>query len=218
MINESEIRLLNERKVGLKTLSGFRKHHRVPAKGETVSEKFLIDLVEGDLNDDLDDTFAKLRSGFGFKRRELAATEPIENFGEIRTPGFTYEVSANVIEDDAANVLWRCAISRITDAESVTCPQFEQTFGKQFNMLELILESPISVEDVIDEVEDCEDSSIKIAYEKEATWCRIEFAGRKESIHVEADSIRVISTAEISPSELIDLFLTAHAQFFSVAR
>ncbi|QEG20657.1 hypothetical protein [Mariniblastus fucicola] len=218
MINESEIRLLSERKISLKTLSGYRKHFRVPAKGDTVSEKFLADLAEADLNEDLDNMFSSLRSGFGFKRKQLTATEPIGNFGEVATPGFTYEVSVSTIEDEPANVLWRRAISRIADADVVTCPEFEKTFGKQFNILELVLEKPIDVEDVIDEVEDCDDPDVKVDYEKDASWCRIEFRGRKEAIYVDAERIRVSSSGEISPADLIETFLSAHAQFFNVAK
>lgn len=215
MINESEIRLLNERKIGVKTLNGFRKHLRLPNKGDTLSEKFIADLAESDLNEDLDEAFSKLRSGFGLKRKELTATEPMGNFGEVATPGFTYEVSVSPIEGESANVLWRRAISRIANAESVTCPEFEKTFGKQFNILEVVLEEPIEVEDVIDEVEDCDDPDVKVDYEKDASWCNITFRGRKESIYVQADKIRVSSGAEIAPSDLIEIFLSAHAQFFN---
>ena len=218
MINESEIRLLNERKISVKTLSGFRKHFRMPAKGESLSDKFIADLAESDLNEDLDEAFSKLRSGFGLKRKELTATEPMGNFGEIATPAFTYEVSISAIEGESANVMWRRAISRISDAESITCPEFEKTFGKQFNILELVLEEPIDVENVIDEVEDCDDDSVKVDYEKDASWCDITFRGRKELIHVEANMIRVSSGSEIAPADLIEIFLSAHAQFFNVAK
>ena len=217
MINESEIRLLHESKTLIKELSGFRKHHRVSAK-EAPSLAWLAELALDDLNRDLEETFSKLRSGFGFKRKELTATDPIENIGEVSTPGFTYEVSVSPIEDQPQKTLWRRAISRITDADSVTGPEFEETFGKQFNILELILEEPIDVEDVIDEVEDCDDDSVKVDYEKSASWCRIDFRGRKESIHVESNMIRVSSGGEVAPSDLIEIFLSAHAQFFNVAK
>lgn len=218
MINESEIRLLSERKVSVKTLGGFRKHFRMPDKGNTVSDDFLADLAEGDLNADLDTTFAKLKSEFGLKRKELNATDPIGNFGEVTTPGFTYEVSVSTIEGESVNVLWRRAISKISEAETVTCPAFETTFGKQFNILELTLQEPIDVEDVIDQVEDCDDDSVKVDYEKDASWCRIEFRGRKESIHVQADRIRVSHGGEVSPSQLIETFLSAHARFFGSSK
>jgi len=216
MINESEIRLLNERKMPIKSLSGYQKHHRIGK--EAISEKFLADLAASDLNDELDTAFAKLKSGFGFKRKELTASDPVENFGEVATPGFTYEVSVSTIEDEPANVLWRKAISRISAAETVTCPEFEATFGTQFNILELVLDEPVDVESVIDEVEDCEDDTVSVDYEKDASWCRIEFRGRKESIRVESDRIRVKSGGEISPAELIETFLVAHAQFFHTAK
>ena len=217
MINESEIRLLNERRIAIKELSGFRKHHRVPTQ-EAASESWLAELAIDDLNSDLEETFAKLRSGFGFKRRQLTATDPTENVGEVETPGFTYEVSISPIEDEPKMALWRKAISRISDAESVTSAAFEETFGSQFNILELALQKPVDVEDVIDEVEDCDDPTVSVDYEKDATWCRIEFRGRSESIHVEADRIRVQSNGGISPSELIDAFLMAHTQFFHEAK
>lgn len=214
MINESEIRLLHESKTLIKELSGFRKHHRVSAK-EAPSLAWLAELALDDLNRDLEETFSKLRSGFGFKRKELTATDPIENIGEVSTPGFTYEVSVSPIEDQPQKTLWRRAISRITDADSVTGPEFEETFGKQFNILELILKEPVDIEDIIDEVEDCDDPAVSVDYEKDTSWCRIEFRGQKESVHVEADRIRVLSNGEISPSQLIETFLSAHAKFFN---
>jgi hypothetical protein len=215
MINESEIRLLSEQKANLKTLSGYRKHHRMPEKGTVIADSFLAEIAENDLNEDLDNAFKKLRSEFGFKRKELSATDPIGNVGEVVTPGFTYEVSISTIEGESANVLWRRAISGIKSADAVTCPEFEATFGKQFNILQIQLKVPVDVEDVIDRVEDSEDPNIKIDYEKDASWCRIEFRGRKESIYVEADMIKVRSDAEISPDALIEIFLSADSQFFT---
>lgn len=203
--------------MSVKSLGGYKKHLRLNNK-ETISDKFLAELASSDLNDELDTAFAKLKSGFGFKRKELTATDPLENCGEVATPGFTYEVSVSTIEDEPANVLWRKAISRISDAETVTSPEFEKTFGNQFNILELALSEPVDVESVIDEVEDCDDPSVKVDYEKDASWCRIEFRGRKESIHVEAELIRVHSAGDISPTDLIDTFLVAHEQFFQTAR
>ena len=213
MINESEIRLLNETKVPIKELSGFRKHHRTSGK-DAPSVAWLAELAADDLNQDLEETFKKLRSEFGFRRKQLVANDPVENVGEVAAPGFAYEVSVSPIEDEPKNSLWRRAISRITDAESVTCPEFESAFGKLFNILELTLEVPVDVEDVIDEVEDCDDPSVSVHYERDATWCRIDFRGQPQSIHVEADLIQVRSEGEISPTQLIDSFLAAHSKFF----
>lgn len=214
MINESEIRLLSEKKQPLKSLSGFRKHHRTPEKGTVVSDDFLSSIAVDDLNDDLDKTFSRLRTEFGFKRKQLKAIEPIGTFGEIATPGFTYEVSVATIEGESNNVLWRRAISRIENADSVSGSEFEKVFGQLFNSLEISLKEPVSVEDIIDEVEDCDDESVEVDYEKDASWCRIEFRGRRETIHVEADKIRVSSAGDVSPADLIETFLSAHAQFF----
>ena len=93
-------------------------------------------------------------------------------------------------------------------------PNLKRYLVSMFNSLEISLKEPVSVEDIIDEVEDCDDESVKVDYEKDASWCRIEFRGRRETIHAEADKIRVSSAGDVSPADLIETFLSAHAQFF----
>ena len=217
MINESEIRLIAEKTASLKSLTGFEKHHRVPDKGKLIAPGFLIQISATDIEQDIDQTFSKIRKAFGFKRKQLTANEPLEGCGEIQTPGFRYEVSVDTIDGKPDQVLWRRAIASITDAESITGPEFEAVFGKQFNVLEVSLPNEIDIEDVIDSVEDCDDENVLVDYEKSATWCRIEFAGLARSIHVTPDRIQVRSSKEIAAEDLVSAFMEAHSQFFDSA-
>jgi len=212
-IDQSDIRLISEQRRSLKSLTGFKKHHRLPDKGSTISESFLADVAQLDLDDDLDKTFASLRSKFGLKRKELETSGPIECVGAITTPVFTYEVSVETMEDEPHQVLWRRAISAIKEADSVTSEPFDIVFGTDFNMLEIMLTEALDVESVIDRVEDADCDNVRIDYEKDVTWCKIRFTDRKTTVEVNENAIRVRSEIETTPNELIESFFSAHEQF-----
>ena len=212
-INQSDIRLLSEKRVPLKSLTGFKKHHRLPDKGSTVSDPFLADLAKLDLDADLDKTFSALRKKFGLKRKEMETSGPGDGVGAITTPGFTYEVSVQTMEDEPQSVLWRRAISAIKEADAVTSEPFDVVFGADFDMLEILLNEAIDVESVIDRVEDADSDNIKIDYEKDVTWCKIRFSDQKTIVEVNENSIRVRSEVETTPHELIESFFAAHQEF-----
>ena len=214
-INQSEIRLISEQRRPLKELTGFKKHHRLPDKGSTVSDPFLADLAQLDLDADLDKTFAALRKQFGLKRKELETSGPVDGVGAITTPAFTYEVSVETLENEPKQVLWRRAISAIKEADAVTSEPFDEVFGANFDTLEIATNEPIDVEAVIDRVEDADADNISVEYEKDVTWCQIRFSDRRTVVAVTADSIRVSSEVETTPHDLIESFFSAHQQFLT---
>ncbi len=215
MINESEISLLCERQASVKSLLGFQKHHKLPDKGNLLSDSFLHDIAAADIEADIDQVFVKIRKQFGLKRKQLTAAEPIEGVGEIQTPDFRYEVSVSTIPGSPDKILWRRAVSAITNADAITSESFVKVFGTQFNVLEVVASDDLEVEDVIDCVEDEEDNDISVDYEKAATWCRIDFAGAPHSVHVDAQRIQVRSSKEVTPEGLVSAFVDAHSRFLN---
>ena len=214
-IDPAGIRLLSESRRSLKSLTGFKKSSRLPGKGETISESYLADVAQADLDSDLDKTFAALRSKFGLKRKEMRTMGPVDGLGAITTPVFTYEVAVEAIADQPHQVLWRRAITAITEAEAVTSDPFAVVFGDDFNTLEINSAISIDVESVIDRVEDADAEGVSVEYDRDATWCRIELSQQKTTIEVHEDSIRVSSRVETSPEKLIDSLFSIHRQFLS---
>lgn len=216
-INESDIRLLSEKRKPIKSLSGFKKYHRLPGKGDTMSESMLADLAQLDLDEDLDKTFSALRKKFGLKRKELETSGPTDGVGAITTPAFTYEVSVEAMEGESQHIIWRRAISAIKTADAVTSEPFDVVFGTDFNKLEILVNEAIDVESVIDRVEDADHDNVKVDYEKDVTWCKISFTDQNTMIEVTEEAIRVSSQVETSPNELIESFFFAHQQFLAEA-
>ena len=145
-----EILLLAEQRIALKDLKGISKTAATPKKGVPLSQKYLNDLAFEHLDENLQATFAKLRSNFSFKRKELTADGPVDGIGVITTPAFIYEVTAIPVEDDNRKVCLRRCIRQITEADTITGAEFAKVFETDFNQLQVASETNLDLEDIID--------------------------------------------------------------------
>ena len=208
-----EILLIAQQRIALKDLKGISKTASTPKKGVPLSQKYLNDLALEHLDENLQTTFAKLRSNFSFKRKELTADGPVDGIGVITTPAFIYEVTAMPIEQDNRKVLVRRCIRQITDADAITGAAFADVFETDFNQLQVASETDLDLEDIIDRVEDAESDEVKIDYDKDITWCEIGVAGTRTTITVRPNKILVTGPQDVSPEELIDSFFELQNTF-----
>jgi len=208
-----EIQLIAEQRVALKDLKGISKTAATPKKGVPLSQKYLNDLASEHLEEDLETTFAKLRSNYRFKRKELRADGPADGIGVITTPAFIYEVVAVPLDDDNRKVVLRRCIRQIADAEAIASEEFAKVFGTDFNQLQVASEVALDLEEIIDCVEDADSQDVEIDYDKDVTWCKIGVAGMRTTITVDANRFLVTGPSDVSPDELIDSFLEMQNTF-----
>lgn len=211
----SDVRLLQETIQSFKQLNGFQKHHRVPQTGSATDTQFLSEITAADLDADLQKTFSDLRSGFGFKRKELTVSGPADGGGMIVTPYFTYELNVFLLEEDPSQVAWRSAISNIQLPEQIFAAPFQRTFANRFFILEVSTSAPLDIEAIVDHVEDAELDSVSVNYDKDVTWCEIFVTKVQASVKVRDNSIRITSLDEVSPRQLLDKFLEIQQQFLA---
>src|SRR5262249_10723514 len=55
----------------VRSLAGFRKHHRLPDRINASSQKFVADLAAEDVKADVDSVYAAVREEMGYKRRDV---------------------------------------------------------------------------------------------------------------------------------------------------
>lgn len=208
-----EILLIAEKRIALKDLKGISKTASAPKKGIPLSQKYLNDLADDHLDENLQTTFAKLRSNFSFKRKELIADGPTDGIGIITTPAFIYETTVMPLENDNRNVILRRCIRHITDASAITGEEFSKTFDSAFNQLQVESETELDLEEIIDRVEDADSQDVEIDYDKDITWCKIGVSGTRTTITIGPHKILVTGPADVSPEELIDSFFELQNTF-----
>lgn len=207
------VRLLDEQTCQLDQIRGFKKHHRIPATSGHADFRFLAQLIEPELNEELERYFALLRSAFGLKRKQISVEGPVDGGGSISTPFFCFQVFVSQLPDNAGELLWQRSISEITGPEKIFSLAFADVFGNKFSILETITTDDLDLESIVDHIEEVDEDDIKVDYDKNLTWCELEISGASTSVTIRENSIRVASRREVSPRQLVESFLEIQQRF-----
>lgn len=194
------------------SLRGFEKRFRIPDE-LPARAAFLGRFATADIETDLDAVFGKLRSAFGFKRRQLSVQGPVEGSGSISTPAFEYRI--DLLPDSGGNdrVIWQRSVGRIEQPQFVFCDDFKSAFGDVLGILEVELSAALDVESIIDHVEDTGSETWKLDYDRDATWCEIRVVDTGVTMRIEKDLISVAGRETLLPVELFECYWQLQEQF-----
>jgi hypothetical protein len=213
--NADALRLIDQSAEPVKQITGFAKHHRIPTTHNAGDQRFVADLTFQEIDNDLQATFRSLRQAYGLKRKEIQVHGPADGMGVITTPFFNYEFHANQAEDDPGSVIWQRLITAIVEPARVFAGPFEEVFGQRFNEMEIAVNDALDLESIVDHIEDCEPTNLRIDYDKDLTWCEIQTTESGVTIVVKPDSLHIVSRNEISPKNLLDAFLKVQQDFIT---
>lgn len=198
------ISLVVRRSMLVRQLPGFSKQkHRVPDTHDRRAQEFVASVGTPLIHDDLDATFTGLRTVMGFKRRELQVTESDEGFGAIQTPYFLYANSVSQSDNDPAQAVWQRELSQFTSADAVGDELCNRLFETVFDTIEFLPASPISLEKLVDHVEDLEDSRVQANYDRGLSFCRLAIDGFPFTILVQRDVFRLVHFEPAPPRQLL---------------
>jgi len=190
----------------IRKLSGFIKgSHKAPKHTGAYAEEFVRKIGQTDVNEDSEATYQRLRDIFGFKRKDIQ-TDSYDGGGTIITPFFDYNVTVAMNPDDASGYVLRREISNIREPHQLFSDEFVQTFPSDFDTLEFETKSEISIDNLIDKIEDLDDDSIQVTHDKDATYCEIELDSSNLTIHVTPRNFRLSLPHASSPKLLIENF------------
>lgn len=202
------ISFIAEVSVRVKSLSGWKKTHRVPDPVESRAQEYIADISASELKQDLDSVYDALKQAFGFKRRELSIAEPADGTGTIITPFFSYSISIALNAADPADAIWTKTVDNIQEPKQAASAQFAQVFDGVFRTLRYSQPTPVDINDCIDSIEDAEISNVELSYDREATYCELRFVGATGAIRITADSLSIV---EKHPAEIGTLLQSLRA-------
>ena len=203
----SEISFVNRTSGRVADLSGFKKKtHQVPVELSEYTRAFVARIAEQDLVDDLDRQFADLRRHFKFKRSQMEVQDPDDGVGAIVTPQFEYRASIQIDESDPSMYVRTQEVSRLTSPEALLSAEFELAYGEMFNAIEVTPPGLINMEDFIDSVEDMDKHTLKIDFDRNATWCQLSILRVPGEMTVYTNRISLQLTQTFPPTRLIDAF------------
>lgn len=215
MGNADSVRLVSEQTIPVKQLDGFQKHHRVPTASGPGDQRFVCDLAQSQIDADMQEVFSALRKSYGLKRKEISVDGPAEGGGFVTTPFFSYQIQVQQDTEKPSDVVWARWITEISEPARVFAGPFDEVFGRQFSVLEVLTQQPLDLEGIVDHIEDLESDAIDADYDKDLTWCELNVLDSTTNVRLSESCIRLASRTEVTPLELLESFLDIQQRFIA---
>lgn len=190
----------------VKDLTRFAKGFRIPDHASKSSKQFVARMATTDVHSDIDLVFAECRATMGYRRKDVEVELGDDGEGVLRTPDFEYSISATCDDDEPSRVRWTREVGQITNPSLIRTPEYEQLFGKLFDMLVFEFESPIDLPRIVDRLEDAPIEGMRLDVTSNADACTIQLKGFPGSIELEPTTLTIAGRGE-SSAGLLDLFM-----------
>lgn len=195
-----------ETAVRLKDLRGFTKGYTLPVRDSSTARKFIGQVALSDIERDIEETYQAIRDSFAFKRRQLEASID-EGVGVIHTPLFDYSIRVMLDTKNSGMIRWCREIASFREPAIVRSAEFLKAFGSLFNTLVFEFTVPISIEDLVDRIEDENKPGVRVNCASDNSTCEITIQGFRDSIHIHQNCLKIEGHRTKSSASLLDLFL-----------
>jgi hypothetical protein len=198
----------------VKALSGFKKgHHTLPDAANATTNAFLGKIGEAELSAEAENFFQAVRSGLGYKRKEVSLT--------IASPGATLTAKDFVLElcyalEEAAPERYSVTttLHDLRGENLVRTDEFDQIFGGKFTELSFALKKGARVEAIIDVIEALDgEAGLAVSYPSDCRECVITVAAVDASVRCSGASLEMVFPRAGSPRELLDGFAAVRGAF-----
>lgn len=190
----------------VKSLSGYRKFHRLPDRVNASSRKFVADLAADDIKQDVDEIYAAVREAMGYKRRDVEGSAD-RGSGFVRTPDFEYSIGIDLVEDDPTTVIWRREVGGIQNPQVVLGKEFQRVFGRTFDTLVFEFARPFDLETWVDRVEDNLPDGVKLRTASDCSSCDVQVRGKACLIRLFRDRVEIQNQKSPGSEGLVEGFL-----------
>ena len=201
------VALVGQRIDRVRDLAGFKRSHRVPDEVNDFTKAFVARIAADQIDANLGKIYDELRVQFRFKRKDLDVSISADGRGSITTPFFQYSVTISLSSSDPSQVIWRHQVSEISEAGHIIADAFARVFGCLFDTVELATAGTVDVEALIDRIEELNNQRISLAYDQQATWCRISIEGIAGELEITPRALSLVHRSSSSPGHLLQSFL-----------
>jgi len=198
----------------VKRLRGFRKdRHTVPDAVNNATQAFFARLCADELAEEAETWFQRAKAGFGYKRRDLSL-DLGPGSAVLTAKDFTLELHWALAEGDPASYTTTRTLRNFQAADFVLSPASDAVFTGAFTDIVFTLARGVSVEAVIDAVEDLPDtSSLAVHYPADCSECTLRVPDVSAEVRCTGATLELVFPHAGSPRELIEEFGRVRSAF-----
>lgn len=198
----------------VKTLGGFKKgHHTVPDAANAVTNAFLGKVCVGELDEQAEVLFQKVRAGLGYKRKD-AALALIAPLAVLTARDFTVEIAYALEESDPARYAVTQTLHSLRNGDLAQTEEFAAIFAAAFTEISFTLKQGARVEAVIDAIEALEgEGGLAVDYPADCRECLIRVTGIEARVRCTGGTLDMVFPRAGSPRELMAGFAAVRSAF-----
>jgi len=198
----------------VKSLGGFRKqHHTLPDAVNAATSAFLAKLCAGELAEEGESLFQRVRAAFGYKRAELAL-DVASPQAVLTARDFTFEIGYALDERAPEEFIVTRTLHSVVAPEVIERPELTELFAGAFGGMVFGLGKGVSVEAVIDAVEDLPGgAALTVTYPSSCAHCVLRVDGVAAEVICDGTTLEMRFPKNGAPSELAREFLAVRAAF-----
>ncbi len=213
----SSLAIVGRTRGEVRRLAAFdKKRHTVPDRVCGATQAFLEKLCEEELTEDAEAIFQAAREQFGYKRREISLNVGA-GFARLETKDFALELRYELDDEDPSDFVLETCVKDVASRDLLESEPFNASIGRRFDRLRCGLAGQVSVESVIDAVEDDESGGARVDYPSDCSSCTVRIEGVSGEIFVDGAVLEVRYGKLTTAGALLEVFERIGAPFLESA-
>lgn len=198
----------------VKNLGGFRKqHHTVPDAVNAATSAFLAKLCAGELAEEGEALFQRVRAAFGYKRAEVAL-EVASPTAVLTAREFVYELGYALAESEPTEFVVTRTLHSLATPDVLERAELEELFAGAFGGIVFGLGKGVRVDAVIDAIEALpDDAALTVNYPSSCAHCVLSVDGVAAEVICDGTTLEMRFARNGSPRELAREFMAVRAAF-----
>lgn len=198
----------------MKSLGGFRKqHHTLPDAVNPATSAFLAKLCAGELAEEGEAMFQRVRAAFGYKRAELSLDVAIPH-AVLTARDFVFEIGYALAESEPTEFVVTRTLHSVATPELLERNELEELFATAFGGIVFGLSQGVRVEAVIDAVEGLPDgAALTVRYPSSCAHCILAVTGIAAEVICDGATLEMRFPRNGSPRELSREFMAVRSAF-----
>ncbi len=198
----------------MKNLGGFRKqHHTLPDAVNAATSAFLAKLCAGELAEEGEAMFQRVRTAFGYKRAELSLDVATPH-AVLTAKDFAFEIDYALSESEPTEFVVARTLHSLASPDVLERPALDEIFAAAFGAIVFGLGKGVRVDAVIDAVEELPPGApLQVNYPSNCAHCVLSVDGVAAEVMCDGSTLEMRFPRNGSPRELAREFLAVRAAF-----
>ncbi|MBI2514370.1 MAG: hypothetical protein HYV96_20545 [Opitutae bacterium] len=198
----------------VKNLGGFRKqHHTLPDAVNAATSAFLAKLCAGELAEESETMFQRVRAAFGYKRAELSLGVASPH-AVLTARDLVYEIGYALAESEPTEFVLTRTLHSLATPEVLERSELDELFAGAFGGIVFGLGKGVRVDAVIDAIEALPSgATLRVDYPSSCAHCVLSVEGVAAEVICDGTTLEMRFARNGSPRELAREFLAVRAAF-----